>query len=178
MGGAIQIYDAAPLLLLSVVTGRVVPSTVISFRVPTPDSRVTASVAIVVSVQQQLGLQQGFPFDITNGAAFSYALWLAGRDQDEGGSGLYVPTVNLLGTRAAPVAVPTDINIMGYSDDFDGGQDEIYGEFTVAGSWFANPLAARLYVRYQPSACEICDDEWREIVEQCNPQVPQSLVVT
>lgn len=173
----VQIVDSPQLLLLTVKAppgGGSLPAAtplVFPFRVPTPDSRVTASLALLIT---SILPAATFPFDVTFANNVQYSLWLAAREQDFGGSGLMVPTVNLVGTKAAPLAIPSDVNVMGYSDDFAGGQDELYGELTVlAPAGFAPPggLRVALYTRYQPSACEICDEEWSEIIEQCNPSV-------
>lgn len=163
----IQVYDAPIVPLLTVSRGGSINfQGIIPFRVPTPDSRVMTSIALLWA---ELG-GQTVPFDMTYGGSFSWGLWLATREIDRGGLGLAIPTGNLVGTRVAPGVVPSDISIDGYADDFAGGQDEIYGELTVHFvGVIPNGLRVELKVRYEPVACEICDEEWKEIISQCNP---------
>lgn len=178
MSGLVQIYDAPPVLvffLQSLALPAVAPHTVTAaFKVPTPDSRLMVSIALTAAQLGDAGTPaQSNPFDMNRGGDLAWSLWLATRDQDTGGSGLWVPTGNLVGTKAAPLAIPADVNIDGYSDDFTGGQDDIYGELTCVqqGGGGLRGMQVRLYVRYQPSTCEICDDEWLEIIEQCAPSL-------
>ena len=182
--GLVQIHEPNAQRLFSVLAGEAPTfvNQVVSFRVPTPDSRLMTSIDLTWSQLSRPfgGSPPANPYDMTFGGSLTWALWLAGRSRDRGGGGVMVPTQNLVGVRAAPLAIPSDINIDGYGDDFEGGQDEIYGEVTANGTQVGGVAAGfrvTLYVRYQADKCEICDDEWLEIIGQCTPSVSGALEV-
>ena len=174
----VQIHDPDPLNLLSVKPGGTLNfAGVLAFRVPTPDSRLVTSIDLLFS--QPNAPAATVPFDMTFGSTIGASLWLAGRTLDRGGAGQLIPTVNLVGSRAAPIALPTDVAIDGYADDYPGGQDDIYGELTVSFSVFspAQGLRISLLVRQEPGPCAICDDEWQQIIALCVPSLIQPPVV-
>lgn len=176
----IQIYEPPPIQLLSVAVGAASAPVAgvtytLPFRVPTPDSRLMVSIALLFT---QI-VPQTVPWDATIGGALVHSLWLAAREYDIGGQGAAIPTGNLVGTRAAPLVIPSDVSIDGYSDDFTGGQDELYGEYYYlepAGGAPGSGFRATLYVRYQPVSCAICDEEWSAIVRSLTPQAVAQLV--
>jgi hypothetical protein len=168
----IQIWQPPPIEIFRTPTfGVLTFNGVVPFRVPTPDSRVQLSLTLLWSQPEAVG--GAVPFDMTLGGTASWALWLVAREFDVGGAGAAIPTTNLVGTKAAPLALPSDVNIDGYSDDFSGGQDEIYGELTIGFPNLspANGLRCALQARYEPGPCAICDAEWLEIIRSCTPQL-------
>ncbi len=177
----VQIFrPSQPLTLLNIKPAGVAPPTAgvtytVPFVLPTPDARVTLSLAIVITQV----IPTTMPFDVTLGGALQHHLWIANANSDTGGSGLMVPTGNLFGTRATPTAIPTDVNICGYADDFLGGMDALVGEYSFqdpAGGSLTNGLRVALYPSYEPTASEVCDEEWRDIVQSLTIRAPQALV--
>lgn len=179
----IQRYEPPPVQLIN-LTSITVPSTppqtiVAPFRIPTPDSRL--NVAVTILFRQDINNKfaatpVSMPFDATRGGDLAWSLFLVGRDRDPNNAGAMVPTVELFATKTAPQTIPSDVSIDGYADDFEGGQDEIYGELTVVAGGLDGTLrgiAASLFVVYEPGTVAICDEEWRQIVSSgLSPQGP------
>lgn len=179
----VQVFrPSQPLALLNIKPGAATPPAAgvtytVPIVLPTPDSRLTLSFALVVTQPNPTTM----PFDITIAGTLQHTLWLADAIFDTGGSGLLIPVVNLVGTRAAPQVFPTDIAICGYGDDFQGGQDALMGEYSLlspAGLAIVNGLRVALYVSYEATESEICDEEWSQIVSDLGIRAPQQLVFT
>jgi hypothetical protein len=80
------------------------------------------------------------------------------------------PSTGVLVTRAAPLAIPSDAGVMGFSREFVSAGDNLYGELatgfvaTAPGRWM-------LYTRYQPDGVRLSEDDWQQIVGLAQPQV-------
>jgi hypothetical protein len=167
-----QFYAPRPDILTDLVGGG--SPVKATFRVPMPDSRVRCKVTVLYSPVPQ-GNDFALPVDITG---FNSAIWLGLEEIDWAGrvagpvpvTNLIVnPTTGLLVTRAAPLAIPSDANVMGFSEEFVTAGDQIFGELTTTyvpgapGRWM-------LYTRYQPDGLYLPPDEWQEICNLCTPR--------
>lgn len=151
-------------------------STVLPFVVPTPDARVQVRVAITISPAVP---GPEIPYDVTFGGLNSTGLWLAAAVRDANGQ--FIPVTNIVGTRAAPLSIPTDVSEMGYSQTILTDADVLIGELTVeAQTGEIGSLIQRweLVCRYQPvSGALFSEPEWRQIVARCTPTVNGDLIV-
>jgi hypothetical protein len=134
----------------------------VKFRVPVPDSRLRVKVSLVfVPVQGNNPL---------TGLALSASIWLYEVELDAMGGGAYIPCVNILGTQAAPLLIPTANPLQGYSQEFITAADALEGEFIatsggpIVGTWV-------LQTRYQPDSVRFTKQEWDELAADCTPRV-------
>lgn len=95
--------------------------------------------------------------------------WLAATEGPQntgpgGESGRQVPVLNLVGTSAAPLAIPVDSDLFGYTSDIRGGyigvrgrlrllNPETQGAWRVFASWWAME--------------GVCRKEWEELAASC-----------
>lgn len=144
-----------------------------TFRVPMPDSRLRVKVSLIYSPVPGVTI----PFDI--GTVNSHAIWMGLEEIDWAGriagpiptiNVIRNPTTGLLVTRAAPLVIPSDVNVMGYSQEFQSAGDQIFGELTTTFV-AAAPGRWMLYTRYQPDGIVLPEEEWQEITNLCTPRV-------
>jgi hypothetical protein len=145
------------------------------FRVPLPDSRVRCKVTLLYDpVPKTTNL--ALPQDITG---VTHSIWMALEDVSFAGrqdapvpvqNVVVNPTTGLLVTRAAPLVIPSDPGVMGFSREFVSAGDSLYGEL-VTGYVAAVPGRWMLYCRYQPDGLYLPPDEWQEVVGLARPQV-------
>jgi len=116
------------------------------------------------------------PIDITGG---SHTIWMCLAEEDFGGriagpvptqNVVVDPATGLLVTRAAPLTIPSDAGVMGFSREFVTAGDNLYGEL-VTGYVAAAPGRWMLYTRYQPDGLYLPADEWQQITSLAQPQV-------
>ncbi len=128
------------------------------FKIPIPDSRMRVKVSI--------------PFIRPTGTAatgISATLWLYEADEDLSGvQGDLLPLANIEGTSAAPLSIPIDTGLLGYSREFISAADYIIGRIVTAGQP-STPGSWMLQTRYQPQAVRFTDAEWNSIASGCNP---------
>lgn len=163
---ALQKHTPQPTTLVTILDNAAVPSNAsVYFRVPTPDSRLRVKVSVLF-IPPAGDLNE---FDITGFAN----LWIAELETDMSGvSGRELPCTNIEGTEALPTAVPASSPLLGYSREFVSAADMIQGKFTILsnmtlGSWV-------LQTRYQPDSVRFTDEEWDELVRQCQPTLTSS----
>jgi len=142
------------------------------FTIPLPDARVQVKIAVFGS---PLFTGTPVPYDVTFGGNITVQLWLAIAETDP--NGILIPTVNLVGTRAAPQLIPTDIDVMGYSETVNADGDAVVGEvtFTHSGAGPGTPPITVwwLKTRYQPVSGALFEvREWQQIVGAASPRVP------
>jgi hypothetical protein len=150
------------------------PSTAI-FRVPLPDSRVRCKVTLLYDAVPKT-TNAALPYDITG---TNHTIWMCLEDISfQGRQASPVPIQNvvvnpatgLLVTRAAPLVIPSDAGVMGFSREFVSAGDSLYGEL-VTSFVAASPGRWMLYTRYQPDGQYLPPDEWQAIVGLCRPVV-------
>jgi hypothetical protein len=144
-----------------------------TFRVPVPDSRLRVKVSVIYCPVPGVTI----PFDI--GTVNSHYLWLGLEELDWAGRiAGPIPTQNLIinpatatyYTRAAPLVIPSDVNVMGFSQEFQTAGDQIFGELTTTFV-AAAPGRWMLYTRYQPDGLWLPPDEWEAVKGLCTPRV-------
>lgn len=146
-------------------------SVVVPFRVSVPDARLKTKVSFLCSPSPA----RSVPYDITFAASINPLLWLCAADSGE--EGQVLPVTNLVGTKAAPQAIPEDVNLMGFSVEYETAADWLFGEFTVnftgGGSVSITNSRWSLGVRWQPtSGALFCESEWKRIVSMCTVDTP------
>jgi hypothetical protein len=124
------------------------------FSVPYPDSRLRVKVTLMF-----------IPDDpsVTSTAL----LWMYEADLENGGMrGDNIPLTDLVGTSAAPLSIPKNAALGGYTREFVSAADYIEGRLSVndevSGYWV-------LQTRYQPQSVSFTSEEWKLITAQCNP---------
>lgn len=134
----------------------------ITFRVPTPDSRLRVKISVLfippAGQRPNTGLAQ------------TSSLWLYESEDDMSGvSGMTIPSTNVEGTYSAGTLIPDADGLLGYSRELVTAGDYVEGVFAaatpspiIAGSWV-------LQTRYQPDAVRFTDEEWQQFVGQCAP---------
>lgn len=158
LNGPRQIYMPAPIILCTNAGVAESPLTYATrVRVPTPDSRCRVKLSILF-----VPTSGEAPDDITGNST----LWAAACDYDQkgiaGGGGRTIPETNLVGTEAAPTAIPVSAGLLGYSREFVTAADVIEANFAtqtisgVQGAWV-------LQTRIQPDAVTLDWVEWDEI---------------
>lgn len=161
---AVQKHRPEPVVLFTISGSGAVPANPdVYFYVPIPDSRLRVKVSLLFVAPAG----DTDPLDITTGAN----LWLFESEEERSGvTGRSLPCTNLAGsTAAAPLAIPAAAPLLGYSREFVSAADAIEGRIRMlanitTGSWI-------LQTRYQPQSVRFTDEEWNEIVGQCQPQL-------
>lgn len=170
-----RIHEPRRELLALIDSNTGLASTVIPFKIPTPDARVQVRAGITISPNVP---GPAIPYDVTFGGLILTGLWLAAGIYDEAGQ--LIPVTNLVGTRSSPLSIPTDTDLMGYSETLLTDADEIMGELTVESSTGEiGTLRQRweLVTRYQPvSGALFSEREWQQIVARCQPRVTTAVI--
>jgi hypothetical protein len=130
----------------------------VEFSVPVPDSRLRVKVTLLF---RKINTAVGSP---------NAALWLYEAEQEDAGySGEEIPCTDLVGTSSAPLVIPEDSGLLGFSQEFITAADYINGRLTVTatspsvnGYWI-------LQTRYQPQNTPFSEYEWRLVIAQCAP---------
>jgi hypothetical protein len=158
---ALQKHEPNPITLVTIATSSAVPSDAsVYFHVPVPDSRLRVKISVLFIPPAGDAAE----FDATTFAS----LWLYEVDEDASGvSGRFIQTTNIEGTEASATAVPEAAPLLGYSREFVSAADAIEGKLTILnnitfGTWV-------LQTRYQPDSVRFTNEEWDELVRQCQP---------
>ena len=145
------------------------------FRVPLPDSRVRCKVTLLYDVVPKT-TNPSLPIDITG---TSHTIWMCLADDDFQGrvagpvqtqNVVVNPATGLLVTRAAPLTIPSDAGVMGFSREFVSAGDYLYGELAT-GFVASAPGRWMLYTRYQPEGLYLPPDEWAAITALARPDI-------
>lgn len=141
----------------------------VDFYVNNPDSRLRVKTTLMYVPKESLAI----PTDITTGV---HQLYMGVSEIDDSGSrGCLIPVGDLVGTLAAPITIPANANLMGYSREFVTAGDVIWGRLTTTymfnkeGRWM-------LQVRYQPDGQRLCPADWAWVKTQLNVRVGTPLV--
>jgi len=176
MSSAARRYETPWIELAHFVAGQTFGGVhVLPFRFASPGPRVMLSLKMVVrQIQDPSSTKVPGPsslppnvngiFDATFSNGVAWRIWLARTVIDRNGSGQRIPVQNILGTRAAPVAIfDTTIAQDGVTLDSVIGGDGVDGELTVdatIGGFEPDPaLQVALRGRYN-AVQKLCDAEW------------------
>jgi|SRR5215831_5609516 len=154
-------------ITLAEVTGTSGNSKDVTFRVPFPDSRLRVKISLLFKFK---------PNSVPSGGP-SATLWLSENDVDDSGQqGDNVPLANIIPgvTSAAPLAIPVDAGLSGYTREFVSAADYVEGRLRVLGNGAFGYWV--LQTRYQPYSVSFSPEEWGLITSNCNPEGVKILV--
>ncbi len=136
---------------------------VVRFRANIPDSRLHWKLSLV-------GIADGSAPARTVLAGRGLKLWLAAVEYDQIAGKAPIPVTDIFGTRAVPVAFPTNAGLGGYSiENFTSAADGIEGEITVPAQLGGVAGGLYLQARYQPATWQIVPwDQWDEMRSACD----------
>jgi len=158
--GPRRIYMPTPIILVRFLAGAEGSANVV-FDVPTPDSRVRVKFSL-------LGVpDSGFQPNYL--AAKTLSLWIAAYD----GNRIPITDLDVNGTQShqgAPVTIPTNAGLGGYSKEMVTAADGVQGVVTATSGVDATNGTLQLLTRYQPeSGFSPSEEEWEEIKRQATP---------
>lgn len=90
-------------------------------------------------------------------------LWVVEKERTRAGKPQTSPVRNVVGTGAAPLAIPTDTRLWGFVFELETNGQELYGQFTPPAI-IETPASAskwNLIVRYE-SVERLSDEEWNQ----------------
>jgi hypothetical protein len=168
--------DQEPALSRLIVTGPASATTVhptVRFTVRTPNLRCRTRVSLTLEITDTptntSDADSGLVLATAaqQQAASAGTLWIAQREYTK--SGVVVPSVvaNVVGTGNAPLAIPTDSQLWGYSVETETNGQELYGRFVPPDLGAGNVHTIRwcLAVRYE-SVNRLGDEEWNQLRQQ------------
>lgn len=164
-------YGDRPAITLGKVTYNIESSATATakFRVFTPDSRLKVKVSVL--------FVKDSPDDPSPVTAHAATLYLGSEDKDASGKfGGSLLTTDILRNvdgdvihQSAPLAIPEDAGLAGFSQEFLTSGDSILGILAQgeplgpSGMWV-------LQVRYQPDGQRLCDADWEWLKRKCHAQ--------
>ena len=172
--GPVQIHYSAPTEVLAEVVGDgVTPASGSTrFRVETPDSRLRVKVGILFIRDQSGGLLTAPPSHL--GATLYKGEEETDRSGYRGGkviaNDILRDAAGNLIHQSAPLAIPEDIGLEGWSQEFVTAADSLIGLFTTAnGTGGAAGPSGRWIVqaRWQPDGQRLDDVDWDYVVRNC-----------
>lgn len=133
----------------------------IVFLVATPNVRMRTRVAIslepvgtTVNVDAQA---------YTAVVAAAADLWVASKTLSRGPRVKAPPTRNIVGTAAAPLAIPTDTRLWGYEFELETAGELLRGYFVPPASDAGSPgYTWRVQVRYEAVGARLSAEEWNQ----------------
>jgi hypothetical protein len=135
----------------------------VRFRMLVPDGRLICKVTLIGTA-----LQTAPGSAILAGKGL--LLWLFAADEDQRKGGVYTPVTDLAGsTQAAPIPLPANAALGGFSREFITSADAIEGEITVPAALAGSPKGSLfLQARWQPANFRLMPwSEWDEVRRQC-----------
>jgi len=169
--GPVQIHYSDPTeVLAQVVGGEILLSGSTRFRVETPDSRLRVKVGILFVREQ--GTTSGLVTDL--GAT----LYMGEEETDRSGylggkviaNDILRDAAGNLIHQSAPLAIPEDVGLEGWSQELVTAADSLIGIFTTqngtggvagaSGRWI-------LQARWQPDGQRLHDEDWDYVVRNC-----------
>jgi hypothetical protein len=91
-------------------------------------------------------------------------LWAAIRQRVQEDTPQPVPTRNLVGTKAAPVAVPTDPGLWGFEGEWETAGEELYFSFVPPNAKVGNTRGAAWHaIVYYEAVQRLSDEEWNQM---------------
>lgn len=132
-------------------------------RLTTPDARLIQKLTLLASAV-------GTAPASTVLAGRNLTLWLYTEEKDEGRGKKMVPVTDLAGsTSAAPIALPANANLGGFSREFVTTADAIGGRIRIPAQAPGGVQGTLfLQARFQPNAFRLMPwAEWQEVRSQC-----------
>lgn len=144
--------------------GNVDASGVVEFWVETPNVRARTRVNIVLTPVSGQNPQTTANTTVIGTAA---TLWVCEKEKARDQRVQSSPVKNVVGTGAAPLAVPTDTRLWGYSFEIETNGQELYGRFTPPASAGAGAPAHswHIIVRYE-AVVPLSAEEWRQFKQR------------
>ncbi|MDD5367329.1 MAG: hypothetical protein PHR30_18500 [Gallionellaceae bacterium] len=134
-----------------------------NFVVPTPDARCRTKISVVFSADVG-GAAPAVADPMLASLPAGNTLWLVYRELS--GSGTRTPVRNLAGTRAAPLAIPTDAGLWGYEDQIETAGDEVFGKLHLVPLGYIGRVQLRVrYAAMEPMS----QAEWSNLVDKAIP---------
>ena len=165
--GERQIHVPPAETLIQVEFGATPETTSVQFEVPTPDSRMRVKLSVLFVRD---------PDETDPVTDLGATLYLGAGDYDISGlDGRLSLTTDILRDAAgdvvhssAPLAIPEDPGLTGFSQEFVTSGDTIMGTLGTgqngpAGRWI-------LQVRYQPEGQRLHECDWSNAIRRCNPR--------
>jgi hypothetical protein len=139
----------------------------VSFRVRTPNVRCRTRVSLFLLPDTLTAGDDPKTQLNTTVIAGAGTLWVAELDYSRSGVSSGAPTRNAVGTGAAPLAVPTDARLWGYSFEIETNGQELMGVFTPPNTAAAPASSSKwhLTVRYE-SVQRLTLEEWNQFLGQ------------
>lgn len=136
--------------------------TIVEFIVKTPNVRMRTRVSVVLE-PDDVSVN---PNTTSNGVICDGkgTLWVCEKERTRAGRPQGSPVNNVVGTGAAPHAVPTDARLWGHSFELETNGQELYGQFNPPAT-VADPASAakwHLIVRYE-AVVPLSMEEWNQL---------------
>lgn len=168
-GGGPQIWRGdSPAIILGHVDGDPESGATASsaFRIYTPDSRLRVKLTVL--------------FVRDNPATFASpvsdldaTLWIGEEEHAVFGSGADLPCTDVLRDssgnvvhQSAPLAIPEDPGLEGFTTEFVTAADSLVGKFTTGRNGPSGIWAVQL--RFQPDGQRLCDQDWDFVCRKCH----------
>lgn len=153
-----------PILFVGAATN---PSASVPFEIKVPD--VKCHVRAVLAISQASGTAIDPKAAVHTGVTGTNAttLWVCTLSQlkAEFNASLLPPTRNVVGTGAAPLAIPTDTRLWGYEFEIETAAETLRGLLAVSGAAPAT-LQYRWHLQVYYQSIEMLSDiEWKKMVE-------------
>jgi hypothetical protein len=168
--GERQIHTPPAETLIEVRFGATADTVSVGFEVPIPDSRLRVKISVLFVPDSDQDLDAD---PVTDLAA---TLYLGAADYEVAGiNGRRVLTTDVLRDAdgnvihsSAPLAIPEDPGLSGFSQEFVTSGDTILGTLVSgqngpSGRWI-------LQVRYQPEGQRLHECDWSNAIRRCNPR--------
>lgn len=137
----------------------------VRFRVPGVDPRLRIKISV-------LFVPPGGSAPNTGGAGVGTTLWICEAEKDRSGqSGITIPATDIVGTSAAPLAIPVDTGLGGYSREFITAADYLEGTLHAVSAAGMGGGQWVLQVDYSPDAVRFTDAEWEALRAKMSPRV-------
>jgi hypothetical protein len=150
------------------------------FFVSTPNVRCRTRVALVL---EPIGTGGTFNTSANANTAIlggdPGTLWICERERTRAGKPSPSPVRNVIGTGAAPIAVPTDDRLWGFALELETNGRDLYGRF-VPPDVKADPTSAsqwHVIVRYE-SVERLSNEEWQQFRMRFGLRIPKTLEFT
>jgi len=182
--GSLQVLgpESDPSLSKTIVVNPATQSTVhpaIDFTVKTPNVRMRVKVSLTLEPAAASSVNVDTDANTTVIAAAG-TLWASLKGRTLNSNRRQSPAANVVGTGAAPLSVPTDTRLWGYTFEAETNGEEIFCHFTPPNT-AAAPAAASVWVasvRYEAVGARLSKEEWESFRSQYGIHVGQPSVLT
>jgi hypothetical protein len=137
----------------------------ITFHVRTPNVRMRTRVALVLVPVADTTIDTDSALNTTIlDAGFPGSVWGANVQQLHENTRKSVPTMNVAGTKAAPVSIPTDAGLWGWEGQWETAGDDLLFRFVPPRAKAGNTVAAAWHVVVSYEAVQrLSAEEWQQM---------------